>query len=397
MLATFPVRLVRPERAAEVVGPPYDSWTPAARIAHALAHPRSYLHVTRSPEDAPGLGRDELVAGARDALARLLLDDVFAPPRPALLLYELRADEHRQIGIVAELPVAAAGDGRVLGHEAVRRDRLEVLARHLSEVRAWSSPVAMTYRADRRVDDLVAGLVEQRPPALDLNDGLGAAQRVWVIDDPAETSAIIQAFRRRVLYVIDGHHRVAAARAAGVAGMVTVLFPHDQLQLRAFHRVLRPADARRLDGLATDHDAAPAGAPGGDELRTRPGEVIVLGPGSGRRAGGGDVGRLSLPVVDGVEIVDHLDVVRLQRGVLAPVFDVHDPRTDPRLGHVPAAAGVAAARDEAGDDGLAFLLHAMALDDLLAVADAGEVMPPKSTSFEPKARSGLFVRLLDDP
>ena len=383
VLRSFPGRLVRSDLAREVVGPAYDALRPAQRADHARAHHRSFLRVTRSPPDLPHASEDELLRANRAALDELLAEEAFSAPQDGVFLYELARDGHRQIGIVAELPVEAAADGRVLRHELTRTDRVSLLARHLDVVGAWSSPIAVTYRADAAVDAVVARL-SARPPDLDLPQHYRVDQRVWQITDPDDIEALTDAFRREVVYIIDGHHRLDAALHHGAStGILVTLFPHDQLRVRSFHRAITDVDGEALL-------AATAARPLGPDETPEPERAGTIGVWVGGRWHRG-----VLPEPSGTELVDQLDVSRLQHGLLAPVLGVTNPRTDPRLHHLPASAGVTSVEEAAGN-GVGVLLHPMPLDDLLAVADADDVMPPKSTSFEPKARSGVILRLLDD-
>ena len=383
MLRSFPGRLVRSDLAREIVGPAYDALRPHQRAEHAREHRRSFLRVTRSPPDLPDASEDELLRANRAALEELLAEEAFSAPQEGMFLYELARDGHRQIGIVAELPVDAAADGRVLRHELTRTDRVALLARHLDVVGAWSSPIAVTYRADAAVDALVARLSARRPD-LDLPQHYRVDQRVWRITDPDEIEALARAFRREVVYIIDGHHRLdAALHHGGSTGILVTLFPHDQIRLRSFHRAITGVDGTALLDAV---DARPLGVNESPEP-ARAGEIGVWSGGWWHRG--------TLPEPAGAELIDQLDVSRLQHGVLAPVLGVTDPRTDARLHHLPASAGVVSVEQAAGD-GVGVLLHPMPVEDLLAVADAADAMPPKSTSFEPKARSGVILRLLED-
>lgn len=382
MLSSFAGRLVRQRFAGEVVGPAYDQLDGSQRAAHARAYPRAFFRVTRSSSDDPSLSADDLARASRHILDGLLDEGVFDDPAQCLMLYELGVGGHRQVGIVAALPLAAVTDGRVLRHELTRPDRVELLALHQRIVGAWSSPVALTYRADPEVDAVVASLCD-RPPDLELAAHHGIDQRLWQITDRADIEALCVAFRRRVTYVIDGHHRLdAAVRQVDPIDPLVVLFPHDQLRVRAFHRVVTDVDAS-----AVLSQAVPLGD-GLDPRPTAPGQVGVWGADRWHR--------LELPPAHGRRLVDQLDVSRLQHGVLEPLLGVTDPRTDQRLHHLPDAAGLDGIRTVAGRAGVGIVMAPMSIDDLLAVSDAGDTMPPKSSSFEPKVRSGLLLRLDDD-
>lgn len=378
-------RLVDPEWAQRVVSPPYDALSPGDRAAHVASNPDSFLHVTRSRGDEQ-LDDAARLRLSKEALGRLLSLGAFAPAAArCLFLYRLSEDDHVQTGIVGELPVAGVEDGRILVHEKTRPDRVESLADHLLEIGVMSSPVALTYRADPALDRLVAQAAEA-PPDVDVVVGT-VRQTVWAITDDDTVDELLGAFQRQVLYITDGHHRTAAAVAAHarrpeIDTFLAVCWPHDQLRVRAFHRVLTGEPARRLLDVCVDDLAAL------DEWRPPRGQGEAVVRAEGRWW------RLALHPVDTGQVGDHLAVNRLQDGTLRRLGIV-DPRTDDRLDTLPSADAVERIVERVDGSGeVAVLLDALPLRELFAVADAGETLPPKSTSFEPKVRSGLFLRQL---
>tara|TARA_B100000929_G_scaffold280934_1_gene259408 strand:- start:278 stop:1375 length:1098 start_codon:yes stop_codon:yes gene_type:complete len=320
---------------------------------------------------------------------------------PALFLYRLEVDRptgrHSQTGIVGLVPVVGDRDHRILRHEEVRPDRTELMARHLVTVGASSSPISLAYRADADLDAEVARCCAAEPVLVSGSEGVD--QVVWAVTG-SDAEHLADLIGDRTLYVTDGHHRMAAAAQAlqatedapgPLAWTQAVLFPDQEMLVLPFHR--RVGDALRrlpgdlLEALWTvgsieERDGAEAARP------DRPGRVGVYL--------GGRWYSLVLPAAVGDRAVDLLDVARLQDGVLGPVFGIVDPGSDPMLDYVPDPAGLEALAGRCDEDGrVGFVTHPLSVTELMAVADAGELMPPKSSYFEPKPRSGVFLRRLD--
>lgn len=409
--APAPGLTVRPARlylvdeglAPEVAAPAYDSLPAQERDLVADQNPRSFLNAIRSP--GPGASAEERSCALRasaSVLEAMLAEGVFRPwPRPALALYRLATDDHVQTGIVAAVAVADYEEGRIRPHESTRSDREEHLARYLETVGASSSPVALAYRSRPALTALVEQVASTRPTlSFTAEDGL--EQTVWMMDDPALVEIVAAEFAATGrLYVTDGHHRLAAAarfalgrrmeqggevRDAPWEHFLAVLFPHDQLQVESFNRCVTPPT-----GLSHEQILAALR----ERARVRP---VERPPEPGRRefavfADGGWF-LVGVDVATG-EDEKVLDAVLLQELVLGPVLGVDDPRSDARLDHLAGAPDVDAleARCRASGE-IAFVLRAPTIGSLMAVSDAGEVMPPKSTWFHPKARSGVFVRFV---
>jgi len=389
-------RLVNPELAARVVTPAYDLLDVAARKRILAEEPLSFLHAMRSPDEyEPGVDIDAVLADSARGLRRLLAAGAFDDPvGPAYFVYRLETPDHVQSGVVGILDVADAVEGRVRPHETTRVEKEDRMARHLSVVKATSSPVALTHRPDRRISGLISAVVERRP-ALDMTaTEEGLRQRVWKVEGPGEVAALREAFAGvPIAYVTDGHHRIAAAtRLArvdpGRGRFLAVFFPAGELRIIAFHRVLRDlgdhTPAAVEEGLRRRFRVEEAPTPDA-ALPRRHGELGILLP--GRRL------RIVDLVPPGAAPLDAWDVVALQHRVLEPVFGVADPRTDPRLDYVPGVEPVEriAARVEAGAIHAAFLVHPMTVEDMMAASDRGLTLPPKSTWFAPKPRSGVFL------
>ena len=403
VLRPFPGLVVDPAWADRVTTGPYDAYSPTQRAAIAEANPYSFLNVTRSQEDVPPGRRDDidgLIAECAGSMQRIYDAGAYVPhDAPSLFLYRLATADHVQTGIMGLVPVTEPGDRRVLRHEAVRPGRANLLTRHLLEVGMSSSPISLTYRTDDALDAIVAACCNDDPVLESTSDGVH--QMVWAVSGAA-ADTLANALGERPLYVTDGHHRLAAAveartRNPGLADdhplqwTQAVLFPDAEMLVLPFHR--RVGDrARRsadelVDSLSGVGDLVPC--PGIEEARPS-------GPGSVGVYLAGRWFSMDLPPASGRRAVDLLDVARLQDGVLAPVFGIEDPGSDPMIDYVPEPVGINALIERCdADSRVGFIVHATSVAEMMAVADEDGLMPPKSSYFEPKPRSGVFVRRLD--
>lgn len=369
-------RAIRPADAAAVASPPYDVVT--TDEARALAGPQSFLHVTRPeidlPEGADAHG-DEAYAKAHENFARFLAEGVLVEDEePGIYLYRVGA----QTGVVCCYAVIDYENDVIKRHERTRPDKEDDRTRHMLAIGAHPGPLFLTYR-DRPE---IARLLEhdtRGEPLFDFTAPDGVRHSGW---RTSRARAYLDAFFGIEAYIADGHHRAAAAarvakERGGEAGRALgVLFPASELTILAYNRVvadlngLTPAEVRA--GLFLEET--------GDKEPARTGLVSVYLDGAW----------FTLDLKPGA---DDLDCALLQENVLAPTFGIGDPRTDPRISFVGGARGTAAleAAVDAGEAAIAFSMYPTTIEQVMAVSDRGEVMPPKSTWFEPKLRSGLFV------
>jgi uncharacterized protein (DUF1015 family) len=391
----FPARIVRPEWAEHVVSPMHDSLTREERAAIRTDRPYSWLHVSRTPDDQPeGEGADPtaLAEASAEELRRLVdagLYEDFSEPR--LYIYRLRTPDHTQTGIVGEVPPLAFAEGRVLGHEGVQPDRVDALELHFERVGAESTLVSLMFRADDDVRKVVEAAAQERPLRAFRTGEL--QQEVWPIVGPEAIERIRERLEPQILYITDGHHRATAlvdlwersGRPEG-AGVPAVLFPDEELRMLAFHR--------RIVG--------PLGM-SPDELLVRLRSTVEVRDGRPDPNARGEVGlyvggewyRLVLPADGSGRGVDALDVARLHRHVLEPIFGV-GPSGGPSVEFVSAATPVEELTRRVDEDGgAAFTLVAPTFDQFVEVADRREEMPAKATFFDPKPQCGLFLRLRD--
>jgi uncharacterized protein (DUF1015 family) len=394
-LDPFPARIVRAEWADHVVSPMHDALSREERAAVLAERPNSWLHVSRTPEDATD---EEIDPEALDeanavALKRLLDAGLFEEfPEPALYVYRLRSDDHEQTGIVGEVPPLAFVDGRVLGHEGVQPERVDALGLHLARLGARSTLVALMFRADDDIRKIVDATTDGAPLRRFVTGDL--EQTVWRIEDAEAIDRIRERLDHQPLYITDGHHRAmasvelweAAGRPEGL-GVPAVLFPEDALRMLAFHRrVVGPLPMTVDDLLSRLRERVTV-----DEADTRPLERGVFG-----LYAGGRWYRLA-PDRNGTDVgVASLDVSRLHREVLEPIFGFGEAG-DPGLEFVSDAVPVGEITRRVDEDaGAVFTLMPPTFDQFVEVADRHEQMPAKATYFDPKPQSGLFLRLEDE-
>ncbi len=405
MVDVRPFRALRPApgAAARVLSPPYDVVDVAEARAWVAGEHDSFLRISRPEvdlDDGVDPHSDEVYALGRrnldDAVERgVLVRDAV----PTMSVYRQRMGDIVQTGVVAAVSVADYDAGRVRTHEHTRPDKELDRVRHIDALDAHDEPVFLLSRRSADLDAVVSRVVG-REPAVDLVSRDGVGHTVWVVDDPAEVDALRLALARAGdLYVADGHHRSAAASRvhadrAGSPGehdaFLAVIFPLDDVHVMAYHRVV--ADLGGRDPSAFLESV-------GESFQLEPDDVAATAP--ARHTFGMYVdGRWwSLRPRDEVGEADalaRLDVTVLQERLLAPVLGIDDPRTDPRIAFVGGIRGpgeVARLVDD-GRAAVGLVLHPTSPAELVAVADTGQVMPPKSTWFEPKLGSGLVVHPL---
>lgn len=405
------LRFVNEEWKSEVPSPPHDALSVEARRQHLIDHPRSYLGVTRAPEDDDGSGTEEsatnaLLAG-RETLVRLLDDDVFGPTDgPTFYIYRLIDGDHHQSGLVCGVATSDYDSLTVRIHERINQARSDHLAKHLKVVGAQSSPIAMAFRSAPEVTEVMARTTEDTEPFLDIVDEDGLRQQLWRVPE-CDVAGVETAMAEIPLYLIDGHHRAAAAstdrKASANPGdqdhqMLSVLFPYQELRNQAFHRIVTGLDASELEAAITER--FPVRVTDNPEVVVgrAPTELALAVP-SGPEATG-QILRWTLfdipldsPNRDALE---NIDPIRLSTHVLGPVLKTDESGSDPRLSYRPGHADLETLGQLTLNKGeVLFLMRPVSMTTLMEASDNGDVMPPKSTYFQPKVRSGLFVRLID--
>ena len=402
LLAPFRALRPPPEMAADVAELPYDVMSREEARVMAQGRPRSFLHVSRPDIDLPdGVPADspDGRALAAAAFARLRDDRVLVrDPADALYVYRLSVGAHVQTGVVGLADLAAYHDGRIRRHELTTPAKQADRAEHMLAIGAQTGPVFSIHRPSEAIASAVAQTV--RSPAQISVDGPGGVRHeLWPITDEGLRDDVVKGFDDLgALYIADGHHRSAAAadvheRLAlpSSAGFVTVAFPADEVQVLPYNRLLRARPGTMPDEVL-------AGARQGFHVEPVAQPVHPAATGTLGLYLGGQWYRLTVEPAELSEAVaDRLDVAVLQSRLLGPVLGIENQRTSPDVGFVggtrPLTDLVAAV--DGGAWTAAVSLHATSVDDLMAVADAGAMMPPKSTWFEPKLLDGLVSHVLD--
>ena len=400
-----PFNALRPqaERAAQVAAVPYDVVNTQEARALASGNPWSFLHVSRPEIDLPAgtpIYSDEVYAKAVDNFQGLIAKcPLEVEETPSLYLYRLIMGNHEQIGVVACCSVDEYDRDVIRKHERTRRDKEDDRTRHIMVLRAQTGPVFLTYRAQPRIDSLIADALDRNPALYDFVANDDIRHTIWRVPN---YHPLVEAFAEvPFLYIADGHHRAASASRAraelkeqGFAYIGNeeynffqcVLFPDNQLQILPYNRIVRDLNglsqddclARVRESFVVTENAGPAPAERGQWSMYLEGRWYGLTlPSDATRPSG---------------VVDSLDVSILQNRLLDPILGIKDIRTDKRVDFVGGIRGTEELEKlvDEGKAAVAFSLYPTTIEDLLRISDAGEIMPPKSTWFEPKLRDGLL-------
>ncbi len=391
-------------RAAEVVAPPYDVLSSDEARIRAAGRPWSFLHISKPEIDLPE-GTDpyseEVYARAAVNLQHMLREGILErDAEPCYYIYRLVMGEHSQTGLVAVASVADYDSNRIRRHEFTRPDKEDDRVRQIEALNAQTGPVLLAYRSQAEVDALLADAARAEPEVeLVADDGI--AHSLWVVRDPARIGQITAAFEAmEALYIADGHHRSAAAsRVAASRGsnsqagyFLCVIFPHTQMQILDYNRVVRDLAGMSPEVLLARISERFQVLPEAAAVRPeRPGTFGMYLAGQWYRL-------VIQPERIPHDPVGRLDVSLLADNLLAPLLGIEDPRRDKRIDFVGGIRGLVELekRVDSGEMSVAFSMYPTRMEDLMAVADAGEVMPPKSTWFEPKLADGLVSHVIDE-
>jgi uncharacterized protein (DUF1015 family) len=410
MASIHPFRALRPApaQAAAVSSVPYDVVNTDEARQLASGNPLSFLHVTRPEIDLPSdtdPHASVVYERARENFATLRESaPLVLDAAPSLYFYRLRMGAHEQTGIAGCFSVDEYESGVIKKHERTRRDKEDDRTHHMVALGAQTGVVFLTYRSVSGIDALARQAMAAEP-LFDFTAADGVQHTIWRTE-PDQTRALVEAFRAvPALYIADGHHRAAsAARArtelstrpgstgdegADASTFIAVAFPDDQMQILPYHRTVKDLAGRTPEQFL-------------EEVRTR--VPVSSGPPTPNRKGEVSMyvaGRWYTVALDKAPPADEshastLDVARLQHSVLEPVLGIGDIRSDTRIEFVGGARGTKAleAAVDSGKAAVAFSLYPVTIDDLMSISDAGGIMPPKSTWFEPKLRDGLLIHLI---
>jgi uncharacterized protein (DUF1015 family) len=403
-----PFRALRPpaERAQAVASVPYDVINTEEARALAAGNPLSFLHVSRPEIDLPpgtDLYSDQVYRKAVENFEKLIAEaPMEKEAEPCLYLYRLIMGQHEQIGVVACCSIDEYDDNTIRKHERTRRDKEDDRTRHMVMLRAQTGPVFLTYRARPEIDEQVSAAISA-PPLFDITAQDGIRHTIWRLTD---TEALVNGFASvPLLYIADGHHRAASASRARAElreqsfthtgnedynYFLTVIFPDSQMQILAYNRVVRDLNGlsqrELLDALKRQFTITENASP---EPPRRGHWSMYL---DGKWYGLSLAPDATLPV----GTVGGLDVSVLQDRVLDPIFGIKDVRTDKRIDFVGGLRGTKELERlvNEGKAAVAFSLYPTTVAQLLMVSDANEIMPPKSTWFEPKLRDGLLIHTI---
>lgn len=401
----------RPDLVSKVAAPPYDVMNSEEAREMARSNPLSFLRVSKAEIDldpSVDVHSDAVYQRSKENFQAMIQDGVLIKEEtPCFYLYELTMGDHVQTGIMLGASVDEYERGLIKKHEFTRRDKEDDRARHVDVLNANAGPVLLTYRATPAIDELVSTVQDVKEPLYDFVASDGIRHRMWTVSRPDRVRLLAEAFAQvPALYVADGHHRSAAAfrvrnlrrdRNPNHQGneaynhFLAVVFPDNQMQIMGYYRVVKDLNGLTSQGFLKTisdkfevtelADATPRQATVFSmyldgkwyQLKARPGTYPENDP------------------------VDSLDVSILQKNLLAPVLGIGDPRTDRRIDFVGGIRGTRELERRCKlDMKVAFALYPTSVEQLMAIADAGEVMPPKSTWFEPKLRSGMVVRSLSE-
>jgi uncharacterized protein (DUF1015 family) len=391
---------------ARVAAPPYDVVSRSEAADYAAGNPMSFLHVGRADIDLPpetDPHDPKVYAKARSNLDHFLSDGSFIQePAPALYLYQLTMDGRSQIGVVGCVHVDDYANDLIKKHEKTRKDKEDDRTAHLLALNAHAEPVFLTHQSTPFLSQL-NNKVSAGDPLYDFVTPDGVRQQVWRVRDIA---SYVDAFRRiGIGYVADGHHRSASAwRAAEKLRadnpshtgdeeynwFLAVLFPAGQLRILPYNRVVKDLGGLSLEQFRARLAEAGTLTPSATPAPDRAGSFGVFVAGKWYRL------TLDPDSIDQKDPIGSLDASLLHERVLAPILGIGDVRTDPRIDFVGGIRGTAELeqRVTSGAAAVAFAMYPVTVQQLMSVADAGQIMPPKSTWFEPKLKSGLFVHTL---
>lgn len=407
-----PFCCIRPADAVveQVAALPYDVYNRAEARGVVEGHPKSFLNIdrpeTQFPEDAD-MYAPEVYAKARELFDQFITEGTFVCDQDqAYYVYALTMDGRRQCGIVAASSVDDYLNNVIKKHENTRAEKEADRIKHVDTLSAQTGPIFLAYRKNPVISQVIEETMEDAP-LFDFTSEDGIRHEGWKISDGDKVAAIRDAFASiSEIYIADGHHRAASAVKVGLKRreacpgydpnaefnyFLSVLFAGDELMILPYNRVLKSMNGHSrdelIDLLKKNFDLAESTSPVDPAKKGSFGFYI-------------DGQWYTMTAKEGLlsdDPVKGLDVSILQENVLTPIFDIQDPKTDNRIDFVGGIRGLKELERRCEEDCvLAFSMYATSIDELFAVADAGLLMPPKSTWFEPKLRSGLFVHQIEE-
>ncbi len=411
-----PFKAIRPAAnlASKVAALPYDVMSSDEAREMVIGNPYSFLHIDKAEIDLSpdiDLYDDKVYEKASENLQKMIADGVFIKDNsPMLYIYTLTMNGKSQTGLVSCTSIDEYLDGKIKKHELTREAKEKDRIRHVDTCNANTGPIFLTYKHREEISSIIENFKKNEPPVYDFVTEDDITHTVWVIDKEEIIKKLTDEFKKvSALYIADGHHRNASAVKVGLKRReefpnfseddefnfyLSVLFPDDQLFIMDYNRVVKD-----LNGLSDDEFF--------DKIR----EYFIISergekgspykPKKARAFGmyiGGKWFSLEAKenVGEGEDVVGRLDVSILQNYLLSPVLGIDDPRSDDRIDFIGGIRGLSELekRVDSGEMKAAFSMFPTSMDELMEIADSGKIMPPKSTWFEPKLRSGLFIHEL---
>lgn len=408
MSKIVPFQALRPDPqfAAAVASKPYDVLNSHEAREEAADNPCSFLHITKSEIDLPlnvDIHSQEVYNKAKENLQAFIEKGILIEEdKPAYYIYRLVMNGREQTGLVCGSSVDDYENGIIKKHELTRPDKEKDRIDHMTTIRAQTGNVFLAYKSVGLIDDVIEGWKRSNAPVYDFIAPDHIGHTVWVVNDPATIEAIAALFTTEVpfTYIADGHHRAASAakvrKALGTAAseaagyFLTTLFPADQLRIMDYNRLVHDLNGKTVEEFVdslqkeffigkVDHAFQP------QQLH----EFGMYVDGSWYKL----VAKEGTYATDPIGV---LDVTILQKNILDKLLAIKDPRTDKRIDFVGGIRGLGELerRVNSGEMKAAFSLYPVSLEQLFDIADSGEIMPPKSTWFEPKLRDGLLTHLI---
>jgi uncharacterized protein (DUF1015 family) len=403
----------RPDIAAQVASPPYDVINSDEARSMAEGNENSFLHINKPEIDLPpgtDLYDKKVYQKGAENLKKFIDGKILIQDETeSFYLYQQIMGDHKQVGLVSCVSAEEYKQNKIKKHELTRFDKEDDRLNHILSLSAHTGPVFLTYRAKKTIDDLIAGILKEKP-VYDFQTDDKIQHTFWVVSDSNHINKLVEEFSKiDLLYVADGHHRSAAGTRAAEElrkknsnhtgeeaynFFLAVLFPDDQMHIMDYNRVVKDLNGLNekdfLDSLRSKFLVREFARSEGYNPKVKHDFGMYLN---------GMWYRLSaIPGTwDDSHPTRRLDVSILYENLLKPTLGIGDPRTDKRIDFVGGIRGIEGleARVDTGEMAVAFSLYPTSIDDLLATADADEIMPPKSTWFEPKLRSGLITHLID--
>ena len=415
MATVRPFRGLRPESelAAKIASLPYDVMDTEEARGKIAADPFSFLTVTKSEATLPeGVDAysDEVYAKARENLVNYVASGKMKQDKaPCFYIYRQRMNQHIQIGLVATASVEEYRNGIIRRHELTRTEKEQDRVRHITVTKAQTGPVFLTYRQRPEISSYILQLMAEREPVINFIAEDGVRNTLYVVDDPVQIREIIRLFKTvPAFYIADGHHRCAGAMrvadrmeketgvkdaAAEYEFFQAVIFPDNMMEILDYNRVV--ADLAGLSQASFLQAIEEKFLVKSVQKAYRP---------EARHTFGMYLGGLWYELkaregtFDAQDAIASLDVSILQNNLLAPILKIGDPRTDKRIGFVGGIRGLEELerKVDSGKFAVAFSMYPTLIQEVMTAADAGQIMPPKSTWFEPKLRDGMVVHLLED-